>query len=401
MNLFHYQTIGAEFLASRRIALLADEMRLGKSAQAIHAAGLVGAKDVVVVCPAGVKAVWHREIDRFSTNPDASWEVVSFNKIGGVSDRKFDLIVVDESHYLKNPNSIRTNGVYRVLKQSQRAWFLSGTPCPNNYSELWCFLTWAGRYKGTFDEFTKEFCTGYILNRRFCITGHRSHAAKAMRTMLDGVMLRRKLVEVWPELPPILIDTVPVEVDPEMLEDLQEQEELIEHVFDNATDPDYELPDVISLTTWRRLTGLAKVAGAVEVIKTTLEGGIKKVVVFAYHREVIEALSKEFPDFVVIHGGITLNKREEAIRRFRESDCHGFIGQITAAGVGIDLSVACEGILVEQDWVPGNNQQAVMRMSGVLQKLPVRMRVLYLEGRVDEVVTNTLARKMKDLIKIY
>src|SRR5580704_9638623 len=63
---FPYQIAGANWLKVRVQALLADEMRVGKTPQAIHACDLVGAQNILVICPASVRVNWGREFERFS-----------------------------------------------------------------------------------------------------------------------------------------------------------------------------------------------------------------------------------------------------------------------------------------------------------------------------------------------
>ena len=61
-RLYPFQDVGAEFLATRKVGLLADDMGLGKSCQAIVAADRIGAKSILVVCPAIARELWKREI---------------------------------------------------------------------------------------------------------------------------------------------------------------------------------------------------------------------------------------------------------------------------------------------------------------------------------------------------
>ena len=61
-----YQLEGARFLADRVQAFLADEPGVGKTAQAIRACDIVGARNVLVLVPASVRVNWLREFDKFS-----------------------------------------------------------------------------------------------------------------------------------------------------------------------------------------------------------------------------------------------------------------------------------------------------------------------------------------------
>ena len=75
-------------------------------------------------------------------------------------------------------------------------------------------------------------------------------------------------------------------------------------------------------------------------------------------------------------------------------------GSVIAAGVGIDLTPCAECALLECSYVPGDNAQAVKRLQGVNQKLPVRVRVFSLFKSSDERVSEALVRKTRELSKI-
>ena len=72
MTLYAHQLDGIAFLAARPAALLVDEMRLGKTRQALLAAQqLFAARKidrVLVLAPAAVGSVWREEIEKLETN---------------------------------------------------------------------------------------------------------------------------------------------------------------------------------------------------------------------------------------------------------------------------------------------------------------------------------------------
>jgi SNF2 family DNA or RNA helicase len=83
--------------------------------------------------------------------------------------------------------------------------------------------------------------------------------------------------------------------------------------------------------------------------------------------------------------------------------CRVFIGNIEAAGTGIDglQKSACEVAFLEQDWVPSRNAQAIMRVHRCLQERPVRVRIFTMRKSSDELVQDTLMRKARELTKIF
>ena len=145
--LFPYQAIGATFLAARNRALLCDEMGLGKTPQAIAACDKVGAKRVLVVCPAVVTENWRREFLRWQTLPrdvtivmgndlffPDGVHIVSYDRararptLNALSVRAWDVLIVDEAHFVKTPEAARSLAVRTLADGAVRAWGADGHP---------------------------------------------------------------------------------------------------------------------------------------------------------------------------------------------------------------------------------------------------------------------------------
>ena len=122
---------------------------------------------------------------------------------------------------------------------------------------------------------------------------------------------------------------------------------------------------------------------------------------FGYHRAPLEALKRalEFRgrSTRLVHGGVPHSARQEALQAFTARKADVFIGQLHAAGTAIDLSVACDGVLLERDWVPGVNAQALERMGGWKQTRPVTVREAIVPDTIDEVVARVVDRKQSEI----
>ena len=177
-RLFPYQQTGAKFLSDKNLALLADEMGLGKTPQAIAAADLVGAKSVCVICPAIGRINWRREFEKFSNRvwTEENLVISSFESAHKISKEKtFDVLIVDEAHYLKSHTAKRTALIYGkdgLVRRSKRVWALTGTPAPNNASELWTLLFTFGATRLGFDQFVERYCLFYNSSYGRMITGN-------------------------------------------------------------------------------------------------------------------------------------------------------------------------------------------------------------------------------------
>lgn len=409
-----YQIIGRNFMASRNVALLADGMRLGKSAQVIRAFESLGLTNILIICPASARYVWANEIQKWGLRRHTVHigypSVKLAPKLDGICiagytrpeddliDQDWDLVVLDECHYLKNANSQRTQKIYRIIKHAPRVWWLSGTPMLSHGAELWPMLRMAGRCTYTYGQFIQKFCNGYQPAKgKFRVTGHKRGAEQEIKNMLDGFMLRRTMKEVIPELPTVQTNFYPVEKFKGAEFDANEDAYIGQRTREFGAMAD------TSVATWRRMTGLAKVKGVLETVKHDLANGMDKLVLFAWHKEVMEQLWDGLASYgpVMLSGSTPPSMREYAVRLFTElPPCRVFIGNIQAASEAIDLSVACNVGFVELDWTPARNDQAAARVLGMNQKHPVDIRIFTLEDSADQIVARAILRKSKNLKEV-
>ena len=85
-----------------------------------------------------------------------------------------------------------------------------------------------------------------------------------------------------------------------------------------------------------------------------------------------------------VDGRVTLEERQEAVDRFQNDPrCRVFIGQTTAAGVGITLTAASTVAFVESDWVPGKLTQAEDRAHRIGQNDSVSVYHLVFDKSLD------------------
>ncbi|MEO5346872.1 MAG: DEAD/DEAH box helicase [Magnetococcus sp. YQC-9] len=437
-TLFPYQATGARFLAARFAALLADEMGLGKSVQAIVASDRLLAMTILVLCPAVVRINWMREFKRFqkiqrnitvihsshSRLPRDGIVICSYD-MGSQPEiqdllmlRQHDVLILDECHYLKTRSAQRTKAVLGekcdrvggIAEGATHVFALSGTPAPNNPDELWPLM------RALFPEAITR--NGQVMDywsflNRFCYYRHNQHGVHVtggrnldeLRARLTPHMLRRHKEDVLLDLPPIRFETIVLSSEGSVL-DLREVEDgpegdAVKAVLDHNGDLSQE---AIHLAKLRRLTGLAKVAPVVSLIKEELDGGLEKIVVFAHHREVIEGLLEGLNDFgaVVLHGGTPSAQRQTAIDRFQnDPTIRVFVAQLAAAGTGITLTSASHVLFAEYSWTPADNAQAAMRVHRIGQKNGVLVRFATLAGSLDEAITEVVRRKTATLARLF
>lgn len=417
---FPYQNEGSAFLAARGAALLADDPGLGKCLQAIRACDAVVALEVLIICPASVVGTWHREIAKFR---EGGWRylVVSYEGASGeyaeIIDRQmWDVLIVDEAHMLKTVTSSRTKRVYgftdeiclkrakALCDRSAAVWLLSGTPMPNNPSELYSHLRAlrpdlvTGRYSKKIWSF-QQYCATYCVFERsrfgekMSVRGAKNEAE--LHRKLSGFMLRRRKTDVLKDLPPLRFGEIAVEGDLSAIpaEEVAIVKAAIERGGFDA------LKEVAGhVGTLRRLTGMAKLPSTIAWVKDWLANSAgQKIVLFAYHRDVIAELARALGDVaVVLDGSKSQHEREMAIELFQGSEkARVFIGQITAAGTGITLTAASDLLFVESSWVPADMQQASQRIHRIGQTESCLVRFAMIPGSIDEDIQRAVANKVK------
>lgn len=430
MRLKPFQETGRDFLASRQCALLADEMRLGKTAQAVTACQKIDAKHVLVICPAIAVDHWRRDFSVWWVGAGPVLEVISYDRARIDKDKygakQWDVCILDESHFLKSPTTKRTRAILGKggpARCSRHVWALSGTPAPNNASELWPLLAVFGATTRSFEGFTRHFCHVDPVTER--VFGTKKARLPELRTTLGAVMLRRRKKEVAPELPACSLLDMPVEASEEYLDLAYPVAPLLDGKVAKARTMERDLknalvgmsPDAVltyvnqsveHLATLRSITALLKAPALVNTIllETSL-GIIDKCVVFFYHTAAAhvarDMLKSKGIKSALLYGGTPAHKRRHVIDSFQNNPkgLRVLFAQIKAAGTAIDLSAAHEGFLLEMDFVPGNNAQALERMGGYKQTLPVVIRRVTIPNSADDIISRVVSRKLADLADIY
>jgi SWI/SNF-related matrix-associated actin-dependent regulator 1 of chromatin subfamily A len=456
-TLFPFQQEGARFLSTRTWALLADEMGLGKTAQAIVGCDTIGAERILVLCPAVARINWSREFKKFSTRSRhitvlldgstkikptdtciiCSYDLLLKNSIrSDLSQLQWEVVILDEMHYLKNRNAKRTRIVFQQLVSmaTRGVWALSGTPAPNHAAELYPFLSAAGIWKDSYWAFVKRFCVTRETVYGIQFIG--VQRVEELRSLLAPIMLRRKKEDVLKDLPTILFTNVLVEAgkvdmnlwypeiargtvpEAKIREQIAAEENSVNAILnmtgqrsDAATEALSALQEQAleqkngQVIMSRRYLGLSKVPPIAEIIKEELNAqAYEKIVLFAWHKDVIRLLTALLQEYhpLVLYGGTPVLERDKRIQSFQTKKKHRiFIGQVKAAGVAISLTAACEVAFVESSWTPADNAQAAMRVHRIGQTKPVRVRFFGVADSTDEVIQRVLRRKTRDMVQVF
>jgi SWI/SNF-related matrix-associated actin-dependent regulator 1 of chromatin subfamily A len=433
---FGFQLAGIAFLLSHLRTLLGDEMGVGKTIQVV---GVLNAdpsiRTALIVCPASLRTNWRRELGRWLTREadvvvldsdqvPAATEgrlqvlVVSYERARKLytelSARTYDLFVADEAHFVKNSKSLRTKAVIGYWNKSKkeqvkglvdfakRAAFLTGTPLPNRPIELWSLLRaldpqGLGR---NWEAFVKRYCAGYqeysrAAGRMIWKTDGASNLEELQQRMRAGVMIRRTKAEVLTDLPAKVRQIVPLAPNGAASAIRREAE-----AFDKLA-AKYGSPVKVPFTEMaaeRHAAAVAKAGPASEIVVDTLEGGCSKLVVFCHHHDVTDKVVATIRDagYNVLRadGRDSTDARDVSVQAFQnDPSVNAIVCGISAMGVGHTMTAASTAIFVEQDWTPGNIQQAEDRLHRIGQLASVHCLHVVFEGSLDERMIQLLSEK--------
>ena len=409
-SLAPFQWAGVRYALDARQMFLADEQGLGKTVEALAALEADDAYPAIVVCPASMKLGWQREaakwlphrtvavIEGRSAVPPRgditilNYEIVAAHRIALSSPRP-SALVVDESHYCKNPRAKRTQAVRRLAAAVQPDGLrlaLTGTPVLNHAEELIAQLRVIGRLE--------DFGSGSSFSQQFgrALSEERLHWHLRRRCFV-----RRVKADVLPQLPEKRQVVVPVSLTNEAEYRLAERD-VVEWLRSQPLDLS-ELESKIAATlraerlaqlgTLQRLAARGKLAAAVAWIHDFLESG-EPLVVFARHVEVHQAVLARFPDALHLVGSDSLEAREASIAAFQEPGGPQLIVCATrVAGQGITLTRASNVAFLELEWTPAMHDQAEDRCHRIGQRDAVTAWYLLAANTIDETMARLIQSK--------
>jgi SWI/SNF-related matrix-associated actin-dependent regulator 1 of chromatin subfamily A len=405
-----FQWAGVRYALDARRTFLADEQGLGKTVEALATLEADDAFPAIVVCPASLKLNWERETRRWL--PHRRVAVVegraAVPETGEITILNYEIVaahrealarlhpralVVDESHYAKNPQAKRTQAVRRLaasFDDDALRLALTGTPVLNHADELISQLRVIGRLE--------DFGSGARFSRQFqgALTEERLHWHLRRRCFV-----RRLKSEVLPQLPPKRRVVVAVALDNQREYRLAEQD-VIAWLREQPLDlselnariaATLRAERLAQLTTLQRLAARGKLSAALTWIHDFLESG-EPLVVFARHVDVQRAVLERFPDALHLLGADALGERDDAVRAFQAPDGPPLIVAATrVAAQGITLTRASNVAFLELEWTPAMHDQAEDRTHRIGQRDAVTAWYLLAAGTIDETMAELVEAK--------
>lgn len=387
----NYQVFGTKYVLHQKKVLLGDEMGLGKTVQAIAAMAhlqAVGRTHFMVVCPVSVMINWTREITQHSQlkamkihGDTRDEEFIRWQQEGGVAvttyetisrleepqQLKIDMLTVDEAHYVKNPEAIRTKALVKYAAKSEYILFMTGTPIENKVEEMIFLIQLLNPTIATKIDSLKALSQ-----------------APEFREAIAPVYLRRVRDDVLTELP----DKLEKEEWCEMTaaEEAAYKEALLSENYMKIRQVSWNVDNIADSTKAKRL---------LEICEDAKEDG-RKVIVFSFFLDTITKIQGLLGEkcYGPINGSVSAEDRQTIIDEFGKAEAGSvLICQIVAAGTGLNIQTASVVVICEPQWKPSTENQAISRVYRMGQVRNVMVHRLISDETVDERILEVLKGK--------
>lgn len=457
-DLWPFQKADLEYMLKRERVMDGDEPGLGKTPTAIAYANEIQAERVLVLVPASIRYQWIRAIVYWSTmgetyrkhaenhvyailtskygvHPNAAWTVCSYDLarhagiLPALRQQDYDLLILDEAHYLKEPGVKRSRAVWGgghdplyvegLAAKSKRVVELTGTPLPNRPREAYVHARHLDHSSIDYlseERFSERFnpieyrevekrepveMPGGTVEWRTVIkrvADERSgRHAELQNRMRAHWMTRHLKREVLTDLKYPVYDLIQMQ-DTAPVKAALKAESLLNIDPETLTGADASAMGHIAEA--RRIMGEALAPQVADYVRLLIEGGEEKITVFYHHRSVGSILQDRLRDYGVVRvdGSTSPLVKDAFVQKFRtDPDCKVIIGQLLSLGTGTDgLQHVCwHAIIAEADWTPGNNIQAFDRLDRGGQRMLVQGDICVAPGSLAERVLASALRKLR------
>ena len=396
--------------------ILADDMGLGKTTSTIIAALETGVKKVLIICPATLKINWKREIENYSNksifisegkqfSTEDDFVIVNYDIIKNFHDpkkkeeslilmSKFDLIIIDEAHYIKNAQAQRTKLINDITKSVDRLWLLTGTPMtsrPIDYFNLLSLID--SPVAKNWMAYVIRYCAGFQfkVGPRKIWNVQGASNLEELRDRTVGLTLRR-LKENVLDLPDKIITPVYLRLKSKVYEEVMG--DYYNWYEKNPEESKSLTVQFTKLTKVRQIIADEKIVQTIEIAENIIEQD-KKVIIFCNFTDSLNKITEHFGKVAVkLDGSMSKVERQFSVDQFQENDkIKVFVGNIKAAGVGITLTSAEAVIFNDLSFLPSDHAQAEDRAYRYGQKNNVLVYYPIFENTIEGIIYDILHNK--------
>jgi SWI/SNF-related matrix-associated actin-dependent regulator 1 of chromatin subfamily A len=411
-----HQKEAIQKLVENKKFILADDMGLGKTTSTIIAALETGAKKILIICPATLKINWKREIENYSDRPifisegkqfstEDDFVIVNYDIIKNFHDpkkkddslilmSKFDLIIIDEAHYIKNAQAQRTKLINDITKSVDRLWLLTGTPMtsrPIDYFNLLSLID--SPVAKNWMAYVIRYCAGFQfkVGPRKIWNVQGASNLEELRDRTVGLTLRR-LKENVLDLPDKIITPVYLRLKSKMYEEVMG--DYYNWYEKNPEESKSLTVQFTKITKIRQIIADEKISQTIEIAENIIEQD-KKVIIFCNFTDSLNKITEHFGKASVkLDGSMSKVERQFSVDQFQENDkIKVFVGNIKAAGVGITLTSAEAVIFNDLSFLPSDHAQAEDRAYRYGQKNNVLVYYPIFENTIEGIIYDILHNK--------
>ncbi len=435
---FEHQKECVRFQCYNQFSILSLEQGLGKSLSATIPSLILDTPITLIIVPNSLKYNWKEEMcvtwkERFGHGiPEDQVTILSSGKKSIIAKNErfiivnydvvakyFDYIVerdvrriiIDECHYIKNPHAARTKSIKNLvnklnsLEHRCSVSFLSGTPAPNKIVDMFSYLDIARHIHGqNFKRFMNNFC--YTQKTKFGIKITEAKNIEILSRDIENLMIR-KLKSECLDLPPK--QYIKINFENEKYD--EQYDEVYNQLLQMLAQSGKQVNIDSCLSRLQVITSKAKVEPCVELAEQIMEDEVvlpdgrvrgKKVAIMCNFKEPLYMLKEIFGSkCVLLDGSVESEKRMELVNQFKKIDTvQVFLGQTTAAGVGLNLTECTDVIFLNFPYTRAEIEQAADRFHRIGQNGQVNVYFTVLTGKVDEMIYKIVVKKYRDISKL-
>lgn len=413
-----HQKEAIQKLVENKKFILADDMGLGKTTSTVIAALECGAKKILIICPATLKINWKREIENYTDRPISIAEgkkislsedfvIINYDIIKNFHDIKdkensqllsasFDLVIIDESHYLKNAQALRTKLINNLVKKIERLWLLTGTPMTSRPIDYYNLLNLVDSpVANNWMAYVIRYCNGYQFRAGGRMVWNVMGASnlEELRDRTSSQILRR-LKENVLDLPEKIITPVYLRLKSKAYEEVMG--EYYAWYDKNPEESKSLTVQFTKLTKVRQIIADEKVNETIELAENIIEQG-KKVIIFCNFTDSLNKIADHFKKTAVkLDGSMSKAQRQKSVDDFQTDEkIKVFVGNIKAAGVGITLTSAEVVIMNDLSFLPSDHAQAEDRAYRFGQKNNVLVYYPIFDNTIEGIIYDIINKKKK------
>jgi SNF2 family DNA or RNA helicase len=328
----------------------------------------------------------------------ASYDMAAKLLAGCTPQIKFDTVICDEVHFLKDPRTKRFKGLHAAIKGAARVYLLSGTPAPNRNKELFPVLSLL--YPSYFTDYymyARRYCAGTTdVHGRFDDRG--ASNVRELTYLLKKFLIRMRREDHLEDLPAQTRESLyvqPEKIPPRFLELKRSFVEELSRmdVDEQAMFRAQSLASQLFVETSK-----IKIPPVLEYLTAYVEETDEKTILFCKHQNMISAVCAHLDElratYITISGATPMEVRPELVQRFLSSAGPQYaVLSIGACATGLNFIPVRKMIFLELSWSPSDMTQCEARINRIGGASHLEYIYVLCEKTVDEMVFKKLLSK--------